>query len=108
MTVEGELTRYKTLPPIQLPSADEEMAMRKVEKQREGVLWAKPNPPRPFLLHLGLTSRTHDIAHFQENFPSEYSHYYIDRCVALRLGYFCLFLMVSRSAFGSHVSHAFV
>lgn len=34
MTVEGELTRYKTLPPIQLPSADEEVAMRKAEKQR--------------------------------------------------------------------------
>ena len=78
-SAEGPLTRYKTLPPIQVPSADEELAMKKAEKKKNSQLWVKPSPPRPFLLHLGLTSRTHDIAHFQENFATDYPHFYIDR-----------------------------
>ena len=103
MTVEGELTRYKTLPPIQLPSADEEVAMRRAERQREGVLWAKPSPPRPFLLHLGLTSRTHDIAHFQENFPSDYPHFYIDRWVAPHFASFCSLIWGFVSMYCTHL-----
>ncbi|XP_076448439.1 cilia- and flagella-associated protein 65-like [Babylonia areolata] len=78
----AELSRYKTLPPIQVPSADEELAMQRASQKKDDSLWAKPSPPSPFLLHLGLTARTHDIAHFQENFAVEYAHYYIDRALS--------------------------
>ncbi|KAK7113832.1 cilia- and flagella-associated protein 65-like isoform X2 [Littorina saxatilis] len=84
VSAEGELTRYKTLPPITVPSADEELAMAKVEQLKNKALWAKPTPPRPFLLHVGLTARTHDIAQFQENFSLDYPHYYIDRALSER------------------------
>ncbi|KAK7484650.1 hypothetical protein BaRGS_00024058, partial [Batillaria attramentaria] len=85
VNTDGELTKYKTLPPIQLLSADEEREMRKAAEQQNKDLWAKPAPPRPFLLHLGLTARTHDIIHFQENFPTEYQHFYIDRALSERM-----------------------
>ncbi|XP_025115261.1 cilia- and flagella-associated protein 65-like isoform X2 [Pomacea canaliculata] len=76
---EGELTRYKTLPPIQHPSADEERETCKALESMNKNLWAKPLPPRPFIMHLGLTARTHDILNFQENFPLDYGNFYINR-----------------------------
>lgn len=79
---EGELTKYRTLPPIQLLTVDEERAMRKAAEKQEKEVWAKPMPPRLFLLHLGLTARTHDITDFQQSFPVDYPHYYIDRALS--------------------------
>lgn len=84
LTGEGELTRYKTLPPIQGPTVDQEVVLKRADKKKHDALWARPSPPRPFLLHLGLTARTHDIEHFQEHFSTEYPHYYIDRALSER------------------------
>merc|ERR1719210_140726 len=56
------------------------MAQRK--KKKLSQLWARPQPPKPFLLHLGVTARTHDIRQFQSNFPAEYCHFYIDRTLS--------------------------
>ena len=53
-----------------------------VSEQRRLVhdeYWELPSPPRPFLIHLGITARTHDIRDFQINFPEEYANFYIDR-----------------------------
>ncbi|OWF45565.1 hypothetical protein KP79_PYT24425 [Mizuhopecten yessoensis] len=82
---EGELTKYKTLPPIKQLSPDEEKAVQMSKDQKEAELWAKPNTPNPFLLHLGLTARTHDIREFQINFPEEYKNFYVDRMLSEKL-----------------------
>ncbi|KAK3083386.1 hypothetical protein FSP39_021362 [Pinctada imbricata] len=81
---EGELTRYKTLPPIKQLSPDEEKELTSEQKKRRDALWEKPSPPTPFLLHLGLTARTHDIREFQVNFPEEYRNFFIDRSLSAR------------------------
>jgi hypothetical protein len=38
-------------------SPDEEKEISIQEKKKESLLWEKPAPPKPFLLHLGLTAR---------------------------------------------------
>lgn len=81
---DGELTKYKTLPPIKVLSPDEEKEISVQEKKKESLLWEKPAPPKPFLLHLGLTARTHDVREFQINFPEEYRNFYIDRSLSER------------------------
>ncbi|ESO88046.1 hypothetical protein LOTGIDRAFT_219687 [Lottia gigantea] len=80
-TPEGELSRYKTLPPIQRKSADELNRLEKKRKKKEKTMNLKPVAPTPFLLHLGVTSRTHGIKDFQSNFPDEYQHFHIDRAM---------------------------
>lgn len=67
------------MPPIKKLSPDEEKEAELQKKKKDGALWEKPSPPPPFLLHLGLTARTHDIREFQTSFPDEYMNYYIDR-----------------------------
>lgn len=69
----------QTLPPISKLSPDEEKEECERVRRKEDVLWEKPEPPTPFLLHLGLTARTHDIRAFQINFPEDYKKYYVDR-----------------------------
>ena len=69
----------QTLPPIKQLSPDERKALESRKKKKDSELWEKPSPPVPFLLHLGLTARTHDIREFQATFPEEYSNYFVDR-----------------------------
>ncbi|KAL4217273.1 hypothetical protein ACF0H5_023724 [Mactra antiquata] len=78
----ADFGRYSTLPPISKLSPDEEKLETELRKRHEDALWEKPDPPTPFLLHLGLTARTHDIRAFQTNFSDEYKKYYIDRCLS--------------------------
>ena len=70
---------FQTLPPISKLSPDEEKFEKDIRKRKENELWEKPEPPVPFLLHLGLTARTHDIKDYQQNFPDDYKKYYVDR-----------------------------
>ena len=50
------------------------------QKQRvNGEFWDQPSVPKPFLIHLGVTAKTHDIVDFQTNFPDQYANFYIDR-----------------------------
>ncbi|VDI64996.1 Hypothetical predicted protein [Mytilus galloprovincialis] len=53
--------------------------------KKDSLLWEKPNSPKPFLLHLGLTARTHDVREFQINFPEEYRNFYIDRSLSEKM-----------------------
>ncbi|PIK59519.1 putative coiled-coil domain-containing protein [Apostichopus japonicus] len=83
-----EFKKYNTLPPIKNVLSDKELAIRSVkERQTENgtPLWAKPAPPEPFVLHLGVTGRTLDVSEFQSNFPNEVGGYYIDRSMGDRL-----------------------
>ncbi|XP_064646085.1 cilia- and flagella-associated protein 65-like isoform X2 [Lineus longissimus] len=82
---DGDMPRYKTLPPIKNLSVDATKHLATFQKFIEDDLWEKPEPPRPFLLHLGVTARTHQVTDFQTNFPEEYHRYYVDRCMSARL-----------------------
>lgn len=79
VSADGELTKYKTLPPIRQLTEDEKRELDRKRKKKLAQLWQKPEPQKPFLLHLGVTARTHDTKEFQTNFPEEYYHFYIDR-----------------------------
>ncbi|XP_053386703.1 cilia- and flagella-associated protein 65-like isoform X2 [Mercenaria mercenaria] len=85
-TESADLARYRTLPPISKLSPDEEKEECERVRRKEDVLWEKPEPPTPFLLHLGLTARTHDLRAFQTNFPDEHRKFYVDRCLSDREG----------------------
>ncbi|XP_077974570.1 cilia- and flagella-associated protein 65-like [Styela clava] len=83
----SETKKYKTLPPIRfedplhLPS-DRSRVNRKINMVLRGdnnEEWPQPLPPEPFVSHLGITARTHDISEFRTNFPHEGNKHYIDR-----------------------------
>ena len=76
---ETDLAKYTTLPPIKQTTVAEESRRQKYQKRFEKKYWAKPLPPKPFLLHLGVTCRTHGIDEYQQNFSEEYKHFCIDR-----------------------------
>jgi len=69
----------QTLPPILDKSVDQSREESKESKRYEAALWRQPTPPKPFLLHLGITARTHSIANFQENFFGEFNNFFIDK-----------------------------
>ena len=69
----------QTLPPIKQVSMEEQRRREKAQRKFDKKYWGRPQPPKPFLLHLGVTARTHDIPEFQQNFPEEYKNFYVDR-----------------------------
>ncbi|XP_072436052.1 cilia- and flagella-associated protein 65 [Chiloscyllium punctatum] len=70
------IMKYKTLPPIKEPK--ETWEGQHSEKPIPGM-WAKPTPVKPFLLHLGVTARSHSMEEYHKNFPTEVSKHYILR-----------------------------
>nr|XP_047935643.1 cilia- and flagella-associated protein 65 isoform X1 [Anser cygnoides] len=75
--------KYKTLPPIKnhpvpnLPAGHLERRLL-LDKEASGV-WVKPEPPKPILLHLAVTARSHSTEDFFRNFPSEFPKYFLPR-----------------------------
>ena len=69
----------QTLPPIKQTTIAEQQERKRQQRRFGKKYWARPEPPKPFLLHLGVTARTHTIEDFQQNFPDEYKNFYIDR-----------------------------
>ncbi|XP_041057147.1 cilia- and flagella-associated protein 65 [Carcharodon carcharias] len=71
-----KIIKYKTLPPIKEPTET-------WEGQHDGKsvpgMWLKPTPAKPFLLHLGVTARSHSMEEFHKNFPNEVPKHYIMR-----------------------------
>ncbi|XP_062391076.1 cilia- and flagella-associated protein 65 [Sardina pilchardus] len=80
------LRKYKTLPPIRIissrvlaggpyegrPSRAERRARREAPE-----VWARPAPPRPAQLHLGLSARSHSLEQYQAFFPTLFSTHHI-------------------------------
>ncbi|KAG5833910.1 hypothetical protein ANANG_G00280930 [Anguilla anguilla] len=56
------------------PSREERRA-----RGRAARVWRRPELPRPFLLHLGVTARSHSHLEFQSCFPSRLNTHYIHR-----------------------------
>ncbi|XP_006820550.2 cilia- and flagella-associated protein 65-like [Saccoglossus kowalevskii] len=82
---DSDLKKYQTLPPIRSQKTEKDIdEQRERERSTDSgtPLWNKPQPPDTFLLHLGMTARTHTIAEFQTNFPSEVQNYFIDRSMS--------------------------
>nr|XP_025951513.1 cilia- and flagella-associated protein 65 [Dromaius novaehollandiae] len=76
------IRKYKTLPPIgnhPVPNPPASCSQRRQLLDKEaGRLWAKPEPPKPILLHLGVTARSHSIEDFFSNFTSEFPKYFLN------------------------------
>ncbi|XP_071497349.1 cilia- and flagella-associated protein 65-like [Diadema antillarum] len=83
-----EFKRYQTLPPIKHVKNEKEVdeQYRREHTADDGSqLWPKPVKPDPFIMHLGVTGRTHTIAEFQSNFPNEVQKFFIDRNMSERV-----------------------
>ncbi|KAM4608647.1 cilia- and flagella-associated protein 65 [Polymixia lowei] len=67
------LRKYKTLPPIRAAVAGWRARPTRAERraQREAAsAWRRPEPPRPALLHLGVTARSHGLLEYHAHFPN--------------------------------------
>ncbi|XP_077997157.1 cilia- and flagella-associated protein 65-like [Glandiceps talaboti] len=86
---DSDLKRYQTLPPIKPQKTEKDIDEQRERERKTDTgtpLWNKPQPPETFLLHLGITARTHTIAEFQSNFPNEVQNYFIDRSMSEKQG----------------------
>ncbi|XP_029113584.1 cilia- and flagella-associated protein 65 [Scleropages formosus] len=80
------LRTYKTLPPIHSMSSSLEggpcLSPTRAERRalREAFrVWRRPESPRPALLHLGVTARSHSLLEFQSYYPTCFHAHYIQR-----------------------------
>ncbi|XP_055071936.2 cilia- and flagella-associated protein 65 [Misgurnus anguillicaudatus] len=77
--------KYKTLPPIcssdQVvgPSLRPSRAERRAQQQTGLQRKRCPEPPRPTILHLGVTARSHTLMEYQAHFPTQFNTHYIHR-----------------------------
>nr|XP_014343764.1 PREDICTED: coiled-coil domain-containing protein 108 [Latimeria chalumnae] len=80
---DSSVHKYKTLPPIKTSLAGKKSAeQRRWERRKEqntARVLSRPQPPKPFLLHLGITARSHSMEEFQDNFLLDFQKQYIYR-----------------------------
>lgn len=90
LAVAREATKYlpflslqQTLPPIKnhpMPNLPAEHFQRRLLLDKEASrVWVKPEPPKPILLHLGVTARSYSVEDFFSNFTSEFPKYFLSR-----------------------------
>ena len=75
---EGDLRKYRALPPIGSPR---ETKRKKSGRSSRPETPPQPVPPESFLLHLGITARTHAIGEFYGSFPAAVNRFLIDQWV---------------------------
>nr|XP_060629252.1 cilia- and flagella-associated protein 65 [Anolis sagrei ordinatus] len=79
----SEIRKYKTLPPIKNPQVPHPPASRSERRhlrdKKASMLWAKPDPPKPYLMHLGVTARSHPIDDFLATYPEDFPQYFLFR-----------------------------
>ncbi|XP_067843127.1 cilia- and flagella-associated protein 65 isoform X2 [Heptranchias perlo] len=72
----AKIMKYKTLPPIKEPTETwEGLHIGKPPPE----IWQRPSPAKPFLLHLGVTARSHSMEEYHKNFATEVPKHYIMR-----------------------------
>ncbi|XP_070585217.1 cilia- and flagella-associated protein 65 isoform X2 [Erythrolamprus reginae] len=78
-----KIKKYKTLPPIKNitePNAPASRSERRKGRDKEASrFWPKPELPKPFLMHLGFTARSHTIDDFLSNFSSDLPQHFLYR-----------------------------
>ncbi|NXN30725.1 CFA65 protein, partial [Nycticryphes semicollaris] len=77
------LSLQQTLPPIKNRPTPNQPAghfeRRLLLDKEASLVWVKPEPPKPILLHLGVTARSYSIEDFFSNFTLESPKYYLPR-----------------------------
>ncbi|NXC35212.1 CFA65 protein, partial [Campylorhamphus procurvoides] len=77
------IRKYKTLPPIKSHSKSSQPPGRLERRQLLGkdTSWVlvKPEHPKPLVLHLDVSGRSHSIEDFLRNFASEFPKYFLSR-----------------------------
>ncbi|NXF31945.1 CFA65 protein, partial [Nyctibius bracteatus] len=76
------LSLQQTLPPIKnypMPNLPAGHFERRLLDKEASWVWVKPQPPKPILLHLGVTARSYSIEDFFSNFTSEFPKYFLSR-----------------------------
>ncbi|XP_054686609.1 cilia- and flagella-associated protein 65 isoform X6 [Grus americana] len=77
------IRKYKTLPPIKNHSTPDLPAghfQRRLLLDKEASrVWVKPDPPKPILLHLGVTARSYSIEDFFSDFTAEFPKCFLSR-----------------------------
>ncbi|PKU48418.1 hypothetical protein llap_1326 [Limosa lapponica baueri] len=72
-----------TLPPIKNRPMPNQLAghfeRRLLLDKEASLVWVKPEPPKPILLHLGVTARSYSIEDFFSNFTLESPKYFLSR-----------------------------
>ncbi|XP_044294405.1 cilia- and flagella-associated protein 65 [Varanus komodoensis] len=72
-----------TLPPIKNmrePNPPASRSQRRHIRPRDASrLWTKPEPPKPFLMHLGVTARSHSIDDFLASCPDDLPQHFLYR-----------------------------
>ncbi|KAM9548488.1 cilia- and flagella-associated protein 65 isoform 7-T7 [Guaruba guarouba] len=75
------MRRYKTLPPIKNHPTPNQPAghidRRRLLDKESSQVWVKPQPPRPTLLHLGVTGTAYSLEDFSNKFTSELHKYFL-------------------------------
>lgn len=77
---------WQTLPPIRSsdqalggPSPRPSRAEQRAQQQTGQERRRRPEPPRPTVLHLGVTARSHSLMEYQTHFPTQFNTHYINR-----------------------------
>uniref|UniRef100_F6WFY7 Uncharacterized protein n=2 Tax=Ciona intestinalis TaxID=7719 RepID=F6WFY7_CIOIN len=84
-TAQVDYKTFQTLPPIRfedpvkLPSNRSRLLRHKADSDE----WVQPQPPQPFIFHLGVTARTHGIEEFRSNFAEQSKNHFIDRTLQI-------------------------
>ncbi|XP_066497191.1 cilia- and flagella-associated protein 65 isoform X2 [Hoplias malabaricus] len=76
-----EPRKYKTLPPIRSSSSGAILGGSSGLENKDLAGRRHPEPPRPSLLHLGVTARSHSLLEYQAYFPSHFNKHHIYRSV---------------------------
>ncbi|NWI79764.1 CFA65 protein, partial [Dryoscopus gambensis] len=77
------IRKYKTLPPIKshpTPSQPPGHLERGLLLGKDASqVWVKPEPPKPFTLHLDVSARSYTIEDFLSNFALDFPRYFLPR-----------------------------
>uniref|UniRef100_A0A670JW57 Cilia and flagella associated protein 65 n=1 Tax=Podarcis muralis TaxID=64176 RepID=A0A670JW57_PODMU len=83
LDTQKNLKQFPTLPPIRnihVPNPPASRSQRKLTRNKDASrLWVKPEPPKPFLMHLGVTARSHSTDDYLVNFPNDLTQHFLFR-----------------------------
>jgi len=80
----SDVKRFNTLPPIRYENPVKVPSNRSRAERKDTLddgEWVRPQPPKPFITHLGVTARTHDITEFRTYFLNESKKHFIDKAM---------------------------
>uniref|UniRef100_A0A9J8A7U6 Si:ch1073-349o24.2 n=1 Tax=Cyprinus carpio carpio TaxID=630221 RepID=A0A9J8A7U6_CYPCA len=64
---------------VNVPSVRPSRAEQRAQQQTGQERRRRPEPPRPAILHLGVTARSHSLMEYQTHFPTQFNTHHINR-----------------------------